>query len=167
MVSPVRLPSLPLSPKGFGLSALGEGKSFLFPASAPAHTTESPVRFLDPGIPWAPILVTQLPIRCRDRGQCAVEAPGGDAEYLWGRSVKCVKHTVWRREACWPWAQVRGSAFWVSRHEASTETALSYPHRERGNSDKYLFIQQWVQIRMMVGFPGGERIESQDETLYG
>lgn len=79
------LPSLPLSPRGFGLSALGEGKSFLFPASAPAHTAQSPKGFPGPGVPWVPILVTQPPIRCSDRTQCAVEAPGGDAEQLWGQ----------------------------------------------------------------------------------
>lgn len=69
MGTPVGLPSLPLSPRGFGLSPLGEGKSFLFPASAPAHIILSPKGFPGPGISWVPILVTQLPIRCRSRRQ--------------------------------------------------------------------------------------------------
>lgn len=88
MGTPIKHPPLPLSPRGFGLSALGEGKSFLFPASAPAHTAPSLKGFPSPGIPRVPILVTQLPIRCRDRGQHVLEAPGGDAEYLWGQECE-------------------------------------------------------------------------------
>lgn len=45
----------------------------------------------------------------------------------------------------------------MSRHRASAGPASSCSHRERGNSDKHLFIQQWVQIRILLGFPGGEQ----------
>lgn len=39
---------------------------------------------------------------------------------------------------------------------AHTGLQLTCPHRERGISARYLFIQQWTQIRMIFGFPEGE-----------
>lgn len=159
----IMLPPLPLRPGGFGLSALGGGKSFLFPPSAPARTAPSPKGFPAPGVPW-------VPSRCHHG--CPWAAQTGDGvwerlpeEMLGGfgsRTIGREEHSVRRRLACWPRGTGPGQGKCFPEGEqawGSHRPAINLSSQRKGNfSNGRRLGWRWL--------PRGW-VEAQDEMLRG